>query len=76
MILLEEEWKQSKKSWPIAPLSTTNRLWTGSGSNLGPRSERPMTDHLSHGTAHFRTKIYLTMFKDSVSIFHLFFIAS
>jgi hypothetical protein len=55
-------------------LSTTNRIWTGSGSNLGLHNERLVTDHLSHGAAHFRTKIYLTMFKDSVSTFHLSYI--
>ena len=76
MILLEEEWKYLKKSWPSAPLSTTDRIWTGSGSNLGLHSETLVTDHLSNGTAHFRTKIYVTMFNDSVSTFHLSFITS
>jgi hypothetical protein len=36
---------------PSATLSTTNSTWTDPGMNLGLCGERPVTKHLSHGTA-------------------------
>jgi hypothetical protein len=35
---------------PSATLSTTNPTWTGLGTNLSLRDERPPTNRLSHGT--------------------------
>jgi hypothetical protein len=35
-----------------ATLSTTNPAWTDLGMNLGLYHEKPVTDHLSYGTAH------------------------
>jgi hypothetical protein len=39
------------KTCPSATLSTTNPIWTDSGSNPGLRGDRPATNRLRHGTA-------------------------
>jgi hypothetical protein len=43
--------KNSEKTCPSATLSTTNPTWIDPGANPGLRSERPVTNDLSHGTA-------------------------
>jgi hypothetical protein len=40
-----------QKTSPNATLSTTNPMQLDLGTNLGLRGERPVTNHLSHGTA-------------------------
>jgi hypothetical protein len=45
--------KYSGKTCPSATLSTTNPTWTDSGSNPVLCGERPVTNRLSHSTAHF-----------------------
>jgi hypothetical protein len=46
MILTEENWRTWRKTGPSATLSTTNPTWT----DVGFCGERPVTNHLSHGT--------------------------
>ena len=41
----------STKTCPSATLCTTNRMWTGKGSNVTLGGERPGTNALCHGTA-------------------------
>jgi hypothetical protein len=52
---MEHRWNEiestRRNNCPSATLSTTNFTWTDSGSNPGLRVERPVTNHLSHGTA-------------------------
>jgi hypothetical protein len=50
MILTGENRSTRGKTCPSATLSTTN-TWTDPGSKPGPRSGRPATNRLSHGTA-------------------------
>jgi hypothetical protein len=42
------------KTCPSATLSTTNPTWTDLGLNPGLRSDRPVTNRLSRGTAYRR----------------------
>jgi hypothetical protein len=46
--------KNSEKNLPIATLFTTNHRGTDLGANSGLRSDRPTTNHPSHGTAWHR----------------------
>jgi len=40
------------KNAPIANISTKNPIWIGLGFNPGVLRQRPLINHLSHGTAH------------------------
>jgi hypothetical protein len=52
-ILAEENRRGTRrKTCPSATLSTTNPTCTDSGAKPGLRAERPVTNDLSHGTAH------------------------
>jgi hypothetical protein len=53
MILTGENWRTRRKTCPSATLSTTNPTWIDPGANSGPRGERPATNDLSYGTAHY-----------------------
>jgi hypothetical protein len=58
MILTGENWRTWRKTCPSATLSTTNPTWIDTGMNPGLRTERTVTNHLSHGTApsHHKTQ--------------------
>jgi hypothetical protein len=45
--------KNPRRTCPSATSSTTNSTWTNSGANSGLRSERSLTNRLSHGTSRF-----------------------
>jgi hypothetical protein len=51
MILTEENWRTQRKTSPSATLPTTNPIWAALGINLGLCGEKPVTNHLSYGTA-------------------------
>jgi hypothetical protein len=53
MKLTGENRSTRRKPRPSATLFTTNPTWTYPGSNPGLRGERPATNRLSHGTAHY-----------------------
>jgi hypothetical protein len=53
MTLTGENRRTRRKTRPSATLSTTNPTWTDPGTNLGLCGERPVNNHLSHGTAKF-----------------------
>jgi hypothetical protein len=56
---MEQQWNEidrgkpttQRKTCPSATLSTTNLTWTDPGSNPDLGGERPVINHLSHGTA-------------------------
>jgi hypothetical protein len=50
MILIGKTKELREKSIPVT-LSTTNPIWTELGTNMGPRSESVVANHLSHGMA-------------------------
>jgi hypothetical protein len=54
-MLVEWYWRENRRTQretcPSATLSTTSLTWIVQGANLGLRGERPVTNHLSHGTA-------------------------
>jgi len=50
MILKGEIRSIGKETCHSDPLSITNLTWNDLGSNMILRGERPVTDHLSHGT--------------------------
>jgi hypothetical protein len=48
MILTEKIWRTQRETYPSAALSIKNPTW----ADLSICSERPVTNHLSHGTAY------------------------
>jgi hypothetical protein len=65
-LVMEHRWNETDRGKPkysggkppSATLSTINPTWTDAGSNPGLRSERPNTNRLSHGTAHFYVDVF------------------
>jgi hypothetical protein len=51
MILTGEDRRTQRKTCPSATLSSTNLTWTDRGAKPGLHSERPATNHLSHGSS-------------------------
>jgi hypothetical protein len=51
------KYKNSEKNLSQCQLSTINPTWTDPCGNTGLRGERPVTNHLSHGTAHHWTSL-------------------
>jgi hypothetical protein len=60
MNLTGENRSTLRKTCPSATLSTTNPTWTDPGSNPGLCGERSETNRLSHGTANYFPKYYIS----------------
>jgi hypothetical protein len=66
-ILTGENRRTRRKICPSATLSTTNPTWIDLGANPVFRGDRPATNDLSHGTAHY-VSLSLTNRKSSVHL--------